>query len=71
MSRVAAIGEQGRVQGFALAGAEVRLTTTPEEVRAAWLDLAQDVSVVILTPAASQALEDVASGDRLTVVMPA
>lgn len=71
MSRVAAIGEQGRVQGYALAGAEVCRATTPEEVRAAWLDLAQDVSVVILTPAASQALEDVGSGDRLTVVIPA
>ena len=71
MSRVAAIGEQGRVQGFSLAGAEVRLATTPEEVRAAWLDLPEDVAVVILTPEASQALDDLGSGDRLTVVMPA
>lgn len=71
MSRVAAIGEQGRVQGFSLAGAEVRLASTPEEVRAAWLDLPEDVAVVILTPSSAQALQDVASDDRLTVVMPA
>lgn len=71
MSRVAAIGEQGQVQGFALAGAEVRLATTPEEARAAWLELSEDVAVVILTPAASDALADVVIGDRLTVVVPA
>lgn len=71
MSRVAAIGGQGQVQGFSLAGAEVRFATTPEDVRAAWLDLAPDVAVVILTPAASDALEDRVSGDRLTVVLPA
>lgn len=71
MSRVAVIGEQGQVQGFSLAGAEVRVATTPQDVRAAWHDLPDDVAVVILTPLASDALADLTTGDRLTVVMPA
>ncbi|GAB3258318.1 V-type ATP synthase subunit F [Nocardioides dilutus] len=70
MPRVAVIGEQPRVQGFALAGAEVRPSTDPDEVRAAWAGLADDVAVVVLTPAAAAALAMTAPGHRLTVVMP-
>jgi vacuolar-type H+-ATPase subunit F/Vma7 len=70
MSRVAVIGEPARVQGFALAGAEVCPATEPDDVRAAWAGLATDVAVVVLTPAAADALSGTPEGDRLTVVMP-
>ncbi len=70
MSRVAVIGEQGQVQGFALAGAEVRFASSPEDVRTAWRELPGDVAVVILTPVASDAVKDLVAGDRITVVMP-
>lgn len=70
MSRVAAIGEQGQVQGFALAGVEIHLATKPDDVRAAWLGLPEDIAVVILTPTAAAVLEDLGTGDRLTVLMP-
>jgi vacuolar-type H+-ATPase subunit F/Vma7 len=73
MPRVAVIGEEPRVQGFALAGAEVCPATDPGEVRAAWAGLADDVAVVVLTPLAADALAttlDTTSGHRLTVVMP-
>ena len=72
MSSVAAIGERERVQGFGLAGALTREAATPAEVRRAWSELPDDVAVVVLTPAAAQAL---ATGQRrgtvpLTVVLP-
>lgn len=70
MARVAVIGEQTRVQGFALAGAEVCPATEPEAVRASWAGLATDVVVVVLTPEAADALAGTPVGDRLTVVMP-
>lgn len=70
MSRVAVIGEPARVQGFALAGAEVCPAEGPDAVRAAWTALAADVAVVVLTPAADDALAGTPVGARLTVVMP-
>jgi vacuolar-type H+-ATPase subunit F/Vma7 len=70
MSRIAVIGEPSRVVGFALAGAEVCPADGPEAVRAAWTGLAADVAVVVLTPAASDALGDAPAGRRLTGVMP-
>jgi vacuolar-type H+-ATPase subunit F/Vma7 len=70
MSRLAVIGEPARVQGFALAGAEVCPAAEPDAVRAAWAGLATDVAVVVLTPAAADALTGTPVGDRLTVVMP-
>jgi vacuolar-type H+-ATPase subunit F/Vma7 len=70
MSRVAVIGEETRVQGFALAGALVCPATEPDSVRAAWAGLADDIAVVVLTPAAAEALDATPVGDRLTVVMP-
>jgi vacuolar-type H+-ATPase subunit F/Vma7 len=68
--RVAVIGEEPRVQGFALAGAEVCPASDPGEVRAAWAGLADDVAVVVLTPPAAAALATTPVGHRLTVVMP-
>jgi vacuolar-type H+-ATPase subunit F/Vma7 len=70
MARVAVIGEASRVQGFALAGAVVHPVAGPDAVRAAWAGLADDIAVVLLTPAAADALDAVPPGDRLTVVMP-
>jgi vacuolar-type H+-ATPase subunit F/Vma7 len=70
MSHIAVIGEPARVQGFALAGAEVCPADEPDAVRTAWDGLAADVTVVVLTPAAARALEGTDAGRRLTVVMP-
>jgi vacuolar-type H+-ATPase subunit F/Vma7 len=58
MSRVVALGEERRTQGFALAAAEVAVAEAPEEVRDAWERLADDVAVLLLTPMAWSALRD-------------
>ncbi|MGA3152737.1 MAG: V-type ATP synthase subunit F [Streptosporangiaceae bacterium] len=73
MSTVAVIGEDLRVQGFALAGAAVYPAGSEEEARRAWLSLPGDVAVVILTARAAGWLSDAlpARGDVLPVVMPA
>ncbi len=65
------IGEQTRVQGFALVGAEVHPVSGPDAIRAAWAGLSEDVAVVILTPAAAAIVEVAGDGGRLTAVMPA
>jgi vacuolar-type H+-ATPase subunit F/Vma7 len=73
MARVAVLGEQVRVQGFALAGALVLEAGEAAQVRAAWAALAGDVAVVVLTPRAARALQDQpppAAGLPLTVVLP-
>jgi vacuolar-type H+-ATPase subunit F/Vma7 len=70
VSRVAVIGEDVRVEGFGLAGALVCPAYGETAVRAAWDALEEDVSVVLLTPAAAAALAGVAPGSRLTAVMP-
>jgi vacuolar-type H+-ATPase subunit F/Vma7 len=83
MGRVAALGERARVAGLALAGAVVIVADDPEAVRRGWRSLPDDVDLVILTPAAAEALEQgpraealehgptVAVGRRrLTTVMP-
>lgn len=56
MSRAAALGEDVRVAGYALAGAEVHPAGDGDAVRAAWDGLADDVDCLILTPAARDAL---------------
>lgn len=73
MSEVAAIGVPTRVAGFALAGARVYPAEGLEQIRAAWHALPATVAVVILTPAAADALdhERTAPDAPLTVVMPA
>jgi len=58
MSRVAAIGEQQRVGGFALAGVDVAAVADEAAARAAWEALDADVGLVILTPAAARGLRD-------------
>ncbi len=69
MSRIAVLGEPPRVDGWALAGAVVVPAPGEDDVRAAWAALPDDVAVVIVTPAAAEALGAV-SGDRLVVVLP-
>jgi vacuolar-type H+-ATPase subunit F/Vma7 len=72
MSRVAVIGEAGRIRGFALAGVATHPAETDEEARSAWYGLDDDVTVVILTPQAADRLAGQLSQrpDVLTVVMP-
>ena len=69
MGRVAAIGEAHRVQGLRLAGVLVLPGEDGAEVRSSWASVTDDVSVVMLTPAAAETLEAVRH-DRLTVVLP-
>jgi len=57
VSRAAAIGEEVRVAGYALAGVEVHTAEDAEAVRTAWDRLPDSVACLILTPAAHAALE--------------
>jgi len=62
MSRMAVIGEEVRVRGFALAGALVFAAEDAAGARAAWRSLPADVAVTVLTPRAAGWLQDVTSG---------
>lgn len=75
MARLAVIGEEARVSGFSLAGADVHPANTPAEVEGAWADLAEDVAVVIVTATAAETVQALrratpAGTDRLVAVMP-
>jgi len=73
MSEIVAIGEGGRLRGFALAGVDVASAADAAGARAAWAALSADVALVILTPAAHAALaadELERVGHRLWVVLP-
>ena len=54
---VMALGEPAVVTGLALAGALVVEAATPAEVRRAWAELSDRVALVILSPAAAEALK--------------
>lgn len=73
MGSVVVLGEAARVSGFALAGAAVVVADGDDAVRAACRALPDDVTVLVLTPAAAGALGDGATlrGDVLSVVLPA
>ena len=71
MSRIAVLGERHRVEGFALAGAAVFVGDDAASIKDAWTRLPGDVDVVVLTPAAANALEDVVQSRPLRVVLPA
>lgn len=60
MSGAAAIGEDVRVAGYALAGVAVHAADDGAAVHAAWEGLPDDLDCLILTAAAREAL-----GDRL------
>lgn len=70
MSSIAVLGEAHRVEGFALAGAAVFVAADAGSAREAWARLPDDVAVVVLTPAAANALEDVVQARPLRVVLP-
>ena len=72
MSQVLALGEAHELEGFALVGARVVPAQTPEEVRAAWARLGDDVSLLVLTRAAALTLGDdlARRDDLLTAVLP-
>jgi vacuolar-type H+-ATPase subunit F/Vma7 len=72
VSEVAVIGSDPEIAGFALAGARVYPAASADEVRAAWLELPDDIRVVILTVHAADALgaDRTGPGSPLTVVMP-
>jgi len=72
MSRVAAIGEEQRVRGFALAGVSVMPAADETAARAAWEALDADVGLVILTPTAARGLRDelTSASRRLWVELP-
>jgi len=72
MSRVAVIGEELRVQGYALAGAVVRAADDEASVQRAWRELPGDVAIVVLTARAAGWLggELARRPGLLTAVMP-
>ncbi len=72
MSRIVALGESARVAGFALAGVTV-LETDADGVAAAWREVPEDTGLLLLTPAAAEALEErlAERGRLLWAVLPA
>jgi vacuolar-type H+-ATPase subunit F/Vma7 len=71
MTNVVALGEADRVMGYALAGAAVIEATGAASVRAAWDDLPAGTVLVILTPAAHEALQGrIGEGTALVAVLP-
>lgn len=72
MAAVAAVGAADLVAGFGLAGALVLPAQDPAAVLSAWRSLPGDTGVVVLSPAAADALGDerLAPGAPLTVVLP-
>lgn len=72
MGRVAVIGEETAVAGYALAGVIVVPAEGDDAVHGAWSGLPDDVAVVILTSAAARALGDARTAKLLplTVVVP-
>ena len=69
---VAAVGAADLVAGFGLAGALVLAAEDTASVLAAWRGLPDDTGVVVLSPAAADALgqERQAPGAPMTVVLP-
>jgi vacuolar-type H+-ATPase subunit F/Vma7 len=57
MSTIVALGESARVAGLALAGVAV-LETDSLGVDGAWREMPEDAGLLLLTPAAADALAD-------------
>ena len=72
MSRAVAIGDELRLAGYALAGAEVRHAVAPAEIEAAWTGLDDAVGLVVLTPESHAVLEPLLAerGDLVWAVVP-
>lgn len=58
MGQVVAIGEPELMAGFALAGATVICADDPQAVRAAWEQLPEAVTLVVLSPRAAEGVQD-------------
>jgi vacuolar-type H+-ATPase subunit F/Vma7 len=56
MSRAVAIGDERRLGGYALAGAQVRHAASSAEARAAWAEVADEAGLLVLTREAYEAL---------------
>lgn len=67
--RIAVLGAEAEIIGFALAGALVCPAEDPAGITAAWAELPADVAVVVLTAEAARVLGDATAG-RLVTVMP-
>ncbi|HXX89848.1 MAG TPA: hypothetical protein VEI83_06475 [Acidimicrobiales bacterium] len=72
MGRVVVLGESVVVAGFALGGAVPVAADDPDAVRRSWESLDGDTAVVVLTPAAADALgaRTAERPDTLVVRMP-
>ncbi|MCX5062719.1 hypothetical protein OG895_35210 [Streptomyces sp. NBC_00201] len=72
MAHIAAIGERLRIVALESAGVLLRPAEEPEAVPAAWQGLPPDVELVIVTPAAAEALGEgpVDGQSPLIAVMP-
>ncbi|CEA07930.1 hypothetical protein BN1051_01256 [Arthrobacter saudimassiliensis] len=75
--RVAAIGEEYRIAGYALAGVQLHPAPDATAARQAWAGLEADVVLVLLTRSAAAALAPAAAGAAvsgpsgpLTAVLP-
>jgi hypothetical protein len=68
---VVGLGEESALGALRLAGVDVRVAATPQEVLAAWV-LVQGCGLVVLTQAAADVLGEarLATGAPLTVVVP-
>jgi vacuolar-type H+-ATPase subunit F/Vma7 len=58
MTRVIAIGEDIHMAGYALAGVEAMPASTVAEAQAAWCNLPEDTTVLLLDPDAHRALAE-------------
>ncbi len=72
MNTIVAIGATHEIEGFALAGVDVAIATTDDELTRAWRELDENVGLVILTSCAADRLEFLLDErpDVLTAVMP-
>jgi len=56
MSRIVALGEERKVESFAMIGVQVVAVSDAAALRGAWAGLGDDVGLVILTRFAAEAL---------------
>jgi vacuolar-type H+-ATPase subunit F/Vma7 len=72
MGTVVALGDTHELEGFALAGVRIVVTTGGADTVRAWRALDDEVGLVILSPASAAVLGDelVRRPDLLTAVMP-
>ena len=72
MSTVVALGDDHRLEGYALAGATVVHAATDDQVRRTWHALGSDVGLVVLDRRAADAIQSVRDErpDVLTAVLP-